>query len=77
MIKVVSLFIVNIILISCHQASIRTRNIFSCVNIQERIMSRDTGVSVFHKGLQEQGYAKSIKINQPWEASVSATLIQR
>lgn len=40
-------------------------------------MSRDTGFSVFYRGLQEQGYAKSIKINQPWEASISATLIQQ
>ena len=65
-----------VVLFSCQHESIQTRTLPSCVNTQERIMSRDTGFSVFNKGLQEKGYAQAIKINKPWEASISAILIQ-
>jgi len=62
------------ILSSCEQESISTRTLSFCVNTQERIISRDTGFYVFQKGLQETGFAKAIKINQPWEATAFAAL---
>lgn len=74
--KVVLLSILYMIFIACEKESISTRILSSCVNTQERIMSRDTGFYVFQKGLQETGFAKAIKINKPWEASVFATLVE-
>lgn len=64
------------ILFSCHQESIRTRTLSSCVNTQERTTSIYTGFDVFNKGFQENGYAQAIKINKPWEASISALLLK-
>jgi len=72
--KIALLSILYMIFIACEQESISTRILSSCVNTQERIMSRDTGFYVFHKGLQETGFAKATKINQPWEATAFATL---